>query len=156
MGQSLDILVTKKFPKTFLSWDGEFLAPKQIKPLVAQITDKTNVYLYKENGGLLKELMDEIELHKITAIDFPQYYQNQLSNVTQSVPKTPYIYVFGIGEELCNNYTFSDKILNAIITTANRRGTTVILVGDIMSPTTFKRNYPISATKVKKLTQVNK
>lgn len=154
----LDVLVTKGFPQGFLRYSGDLLVTKRVELVANALVDgePSPVFLYKETGGFLKELTKHIKLHTITALDFPTYYSQKLGKVAPIVPKASYLYIFGIGEEECNNYTFSDKILNLIVANVTRQGRKVILVSESLSPTTFKRNYPITSSKIGDYLQVNK
>ena len=148
-------------PKTFaeVQWEESPISSfARFQRFITNITKGNVVFAYNENGEILNRLLtDEIyNATDIRMIDFAKYFRESFDSKESAIPIANVIYVFNIGNEEVKDYTFSDKKLFNIIQTNLQQGGCVILTSNIFSPTTFKRNYPTSATKVVMAQQILK
>jgi len=110
------------------------------------ILPKNVLFAFRENGQIINKILKDeaAEAKDIGVVDFANYYLESFEGYN-IVPTSPILYIFNIGLEQVNNYTIPDKKLYHIIQQNIQENNTVILVSNTMSPTTFKRNYPISS-----------
>lgn len=145
-------LKLKGLPTSYLDtrWEeSHIMSFARFQRFISNVAPKNLLLAYNDEGEVINRIIeDEIyEAKDMRLLDFSKYYSESFESY-QGLPTAPLLYIYNVGLEQVNNYSIPDKKLFALVQNSLQRAGCVILASNVFSPTTFKRNYPITSEKI--------
>ena len=157
--QNKNVLLLKGFPPNLLKtkWDEAHLqSAAKVQRLAVELYEgECCCFAFNDEGVLIDRVLDDgsFTVKDMLAVNFVEYFADTLADRYRPV-ESPFLYIFGVGEELANNSTFADKILSNIIKHNQQKGNSVVVTSDVQMASIFSRNYPMSSELLETKTQI--
>jgi hypothetical protein len=126
--------------------------PANIEKAIEIIKNNGVIYTYNDINLMMSIITDRelFAAKDMLCVNYVDLFSKRFSDSSLEFPKSKFIYVYGIGEELANTYTFSDKVLSALVSINRNNKGSLILNSTKFGVTLFSENYPLTSKNIDK------